>query len=201
MPWFQSIENLSSTGSSPVPSLSQFLSRQKWTCSGSVSLSWVCLSSVRRAKFSDLIPPTLLAVKWPSFPMDISLQKMLVEELTNPVMLKGHISLKHVSNFFSPTTVPNRISDGDYYCLVASSITNVCTLPHFLLWRPFWRHLLQQGGKHQSPLGSTDRQLAWEDSENLALCFLFHVICIWTQTCLLASALMLDSPSALTSIF
>lgn len=121
----------------PLPSLSQFLPSQKWTCSGSaVSLCWVHLSSIQSAKFNDLIPPTPLAAKWLSFPMDISLQKMLVEELTNPVVPNGHISLKHMGSFFSPTTAPNRISGGDYHCLIAFSTTNVHPLPYFLPWRP-----------------------------------------------------------------
>lgn len=121
----------------PLPSLSQFLPYQKWTCSGSAaSPCWVCLSPIQSAKLNDLIPLTPLAVKWLSFPMDISLQKMLVEEPTNPTVLKGHISLKHVGSFHSPTTAPNRSSSGDYHCLVASSATNVHLLPHFLPWRP-----------------------------------------------------------------
>lgn len=120
-----------------LPSLSQVLPSQKWTCSGSaVSPCWVYLSSVQSAKFNDLIPPTPLAVKWLSFPVDVSLQKMLVEELTSLTMLRGHISLRHMGSFFSPTTALNRISDGDYHCLIVSSTTNVHPLPHFLHWRP-----------------------------------------------------------------
>lgn len=38
-------------------------------------------------------------------------------------------------------------------------------------------------------------------SENIAFCFLFHVVCIWPQTCLLASVLILDSPTSLTRLF
>lgn len=150
----------------PLPTFSQLFPKQKWTfCGSAVSPCWVYLSSTQSAKSNDLIPPTPLAVKWLSFPMDISLQKMFVEEPTSPMVLKGHISLKHVGSFFSSTAAPNRITGGDYHCLVASSTTNVHPEPHFLPWWPLGRHLLQQGREHQSPLGSTNtanRQLAWE---------------------------------------
>lgn len=73
-------------------------------------------------------------------------------------MLKGNsmISLEHVGNFFSPTTAPNGISNGDHHCLIASSTANIYPLPHFL----HWRHLLQWGVEHQSLLASTAEQLA-----------------------------------------
>lgn len=77
-------------------------------------------------------------------------------------MVKGNsmISLKHVGNFFLPTTAPNRISDGDHHCLIASSTTSTHPLPHFLHWRQLLRLLLQPGGEHRSLLSSTAGQLA-----------------------------------------
>lgn len=52
-------------------------------------------------------------------------------------MLKGNsmISLKQVGNFFSPTSVPNGISNSDHHYLIVSSTANIYPLPHFLHWR------------------------------------------------------------------
>lgn len=106
------------------------------------------------------------------------------------------ISLKHVCNFFSPTTAPNRIPNADHHCLVASSATNIHPLIHFLCWKQFIEAPTAVGRGAPKPAGQHNRTISHSTIKHRSLFpKSYSTWYVWCQPCLLAGFLALESDS------
>lgn len=115
-------------------------------------------------------------------------------------------SLKHVGNFFSPTTAPSRMSNGDDHCLISSfSVSTHCLIAYTES---------SYHGTSCSREGSTEAcwpaQLATAEGNStrkhwsLSISWvLLHVVYVWLQSCCYLVSLLLNlTPlTSLTSIF